>query len=307
MEPYVARQDISYEGKQEIYLPPSFLPRLASMLGMPVQRFSYLNLVAVRLRHGLADFPAYSAAAVKAGEGQVFVGDPTNVVGTATAVKSASSATRVQAWSLMVFGLLALAITVALVGQGLSRQVLLPASERATLRASGASRGQLAATALVSAGLTALLGAELAFVAAVVASPLMPIGLARQAEIHPGVDVDIAILVGGAGVLALLMTLWCAAPAWRAAAAVGPDPLPAATDRIPVLAGGLARMLRSPSAGMGVRFALSRGAGRRVLPVVSAWSQRFWPWPGWPPRSPSDRASPTSAPMPASRIGTGTC
>ena len=269
VEPYAAREHVSYEGKEGLYLPPAFLPRLAGMLGMPVQRLPYLNLAAVRLRHGTADFPAFEAAATKVGHGQVFVGDPGNVVGTTDAASSASRATRVEALSLLIFGLLALVVTGVLVGQGVSRQVVLQIDDYATMRALGANRGQLLATALLPAGITATLGAAFAFVVAIAASPLMPIGLARQAEIHPGVDLDPAILIGATAILAALVMAWCLRSSWQASRPMTDGRAPE-DERTSRLAGALGRGLRSPAAGMGVRFALERGRGRHAIPVASA-------------------------------------
>jgi hypothetical protein len=170
----------------------------------------------------------------------------------------------------MVFGLLALVTTVVLVGQAVSRQVALPPGDYSTLRALGMKRSQLMGVALLSAGATAFLGAGLALGVAVAASPLMPIGLARQAEIHSGISVDPAVLVGGSVALIILVTMWCAGPAWRSSTRPEGDQASWSHGRSSAGTVGLSRILRSPSAGIGARFALERGAGRQAVPVVSA-------------------------------------
>ncbi|HET6965396.1 MAG TPA: FtsX-like permease family protein [Acidimicrobiales bacterium] len=265
--PYVAGQHVSYEAKEQMYLPPAFLPYLARRLSLPVQRFPNLNLVAVRLQHGLADFPAYAKDALSAGHGQVFVGDPGSVTGTAEAAASAGRATRLEALSLLVFGLVALMITVVLVGQGVSRQVLLLSDEHAVLRSLGATRGQLLLAALLEAGLTAMVGAVAAFGVAVAASPLMPIGLARQAEIHPGLAVDGPVLAGGAALLIGLVVLWCLPPAWRASR---PTTFATGPSRVGALGRLAGARLVSPAASIGVGFGLRRGSGRQAVPVGGA-------------------------------------
>lgn len=269
--PYVAGQNVSYEGKEKVYLPPSFLPELARLIGLPVQGFPYMHLISVRLKHGPADYHAFAAAAAKVGGGQVFVGDPGNVMGTDTAAASASRATRLEAMALLVFGLVAALITILIVGQAIARQVLLRSDDHTVLRAVGATRRQLVGAALVVSAITGVAGALLAFLVAVVASPLMPIGLARQAEIRPGVAVDPLVLVGGCAALAVLIALWAVPAAWRASTVGSESRLSPMDDRRrSFLASGLAAMLRSPAAAMGARFGLQRGSGRRAVPVGSA-------------------------------------
>jgi hypothetical protein len=266
VEPYAARQDVSYESQEELYLPPSFLPWLARRLNMPVQGFPNMNLISVHLRHGIADFPRFATDAVKVGGGKVFVGDPGNVVGTTTAAASASRGTRLEAISLLAFGLVAALITILLVGQAVSRQVALGAEDQAVLQSLGTNRRQLFGAALIPAGVVGILGATFAFAVAVAASPLMPIGLARQAEIHPGLDVDVPVLVGGAVILSVLIALWSVPAVWRLGRSSADSP----GSRGFAAIGGMSRVLRSPAAGVGLLFGLRRGAGRWAVPVGSA-------------------------------------
>ena len=60
-------------------------------LGIPAGSLPNSNLVAVRLRHGPADYKAFTAAAKAIGGDQIFVGDQGNVVGTTTAASSIQS------------------------------------------------------------------------------------------------------------------------------------------------------------------------------------------------------------------------
>lgn len=273
VEPYTARQNVSYEAKDEIYLPPPFVSAFSRRTRQPVQSLADIDIAAVRLRHGVASYPAYASAATKAGGGQIFVGNAGNVLGTDTTLSSATRATRLQALSLLVFGLVALLITVLVVGQAVSRQVALDASDHAAMRALGATRSQLVGAAVVESGIAALLGAALAFAVAALASPLMPIGLARQAEIHRGFQVDLGVMLGGAALLAFVLLGWAAGPVLRSrsyqAATAGASSV-APSKGTSSFTAAIARLLRSPVAGMGVRFGLHRGAGGTSVPVVSA-------------------------------------
>src|SRR6185437_2795313 len=121
------------------------------------------------------------------------------------AASTASRATHVQAVALLAFALLSALGALLVVGQTIARQVQLDADEQAVLRALGMTRIQLAAATLVRAGVIGVCGALLAVTVAVLASPLTPIGLARQAEIDPGLAVDVPVLAVGAVVLLILV------------------------------------------------------------------------------------------------------
>lgn len=100
--------------------------------------------------------------------------------------------------ALAIFALV-LALTALLVlGQAASRLLLARTADNPVLWALGLTRTQLFAASLlevlVYSVTRALLACTVAVVAsAVVASPLMPIGSARLAELSPGVSVDAAV------------------------------------------------------------------------------------------------------------------
>jgi hypothetical protein len=109
-----------------------------------------------------------------------------------------------------------------------------------------------------------------AVAAAVAFSPLLPVGLARVAEPHPGIDADVLVLAGGAAaaiVVTVTLTAW---PGWRAAAQgplarpAGPGPAAQASLASRVVAAGPVPL------GMGLRFALRRGTAGSAVPVRSA-------------------------------------
>ena len=268
IRPLAAKQEVSYEGQQNLYLTPAFLPRLAAGLAVPVQSIPDINLVGVRLRHGAADWKSFSAAATAIGHGAIFT-SAGNIYGIHTAAASAERGIYLEVVALLLFGAIAALVTLLLAGQAIARQVMLEGDNYATMRALGVTRVQLLAIVVSRATVLGLAGGALAFVVAVLGSPLMPIGLARQAELHLGFDVDLVVLVPGIFIITLLIAARSTLPAWRVSRrsiAASGDVLVEA--RVSRLGDAIAR--RSPVAGIGVRFGLEPGRGRRAVPLLSA-------------------------------------
>jgi ABC-type lipoprotein release transport system permease subunit len=269
--PIAASQDVSYEGQQNLYLTPAFLPRLASGLGIPMQAIPNINLVGVRLRRGLADYKAFTADARRVGRGEITVGDSGNTSGAVTAAQSAQRGIHIEVVALVIFGCLTALVTLLLVGQAIGRQTQLDGDERATLRSLGASSGQLTGVIFLRAGVIAAVGAVIAVGVAVGLSPLMPFGLARQAELHPGVSIDPAILVPGAVAIVLVVLASAGVAALRIryrSTAHGDTAQVRSSSRWVV--SRLARWSVPPTAAMGVRYALQRGRDRNAVPVSTA-------------------------------------
>jgi ABC-type lipoprotein release transport system permease subunit len=153
-----------------------------------------------------------------------------------------------------------------LVGQTLGRQIVLEARDDPTLRALGMSRLQLFGAALLRAAPVAIGGAVLGALGAIALSPLTPLPgtVARRAELHPGVFVDVPVLLVGMAVAAVVATFAAALPAARAIRARDTQ------GRRPSLASRLATRGLRPPAVVGVRFALEPGRGRTAVPVRTA-------------------------------------
>ncbi|MFY9866438.1 MAG: FtsX-like permease family protein, partial [Trebonia sp.] len=132
-------------------------------------------------------------------------------------VNATERAIRPEAVALAVFAGLAGLIALAVIGQLLSRQLALDAAEFPILRALGVNRAALVTLSLARLGIVTVTGAIVALAVAIAASPLMPIGPARLAEPHPGVEVNLAILGAGFAAIALLPLAVLTPPAWRAA------------------------------------------------------------------------------------------
>jgi hypothetical protein len=267
--PLAAAQDVDYEGQGQVYLTPAFLSRYAAALGIPVQDVSSMNAYFVRVRGGPAGWNAFSAAAARidpAAQLSAGGGDALQV-----AAASAEQGTHLEVVALLLFGALAGLVTLLLAGQALARQVLLEEADLRILAGLGMSGAQVVALVVLRAALTAAAGGVLAVAAAVAASPLMPAGLARQAEISPGISVDAVVLAAGFLAIVVLLAAAAALPAWRISRRVGGRRGEGTrSPGTPPLAGLLAHSPLPLTMMLGVRFGLIRGRGRSAVPVGTA-------------------------------------
>ena len=227
---------------------------------------------AVRLAPGASQTAFTAAAAQLAGHypdtaGQIIT------INQADQINATERAIRPQAVALAVFAGLAGLIALAVIGQLLSRQLTLDAAEFPVLRALGVQRAALVALSLARLGLVTAAGAIVAVAVAVAASPLMPIGPARLAEPHPGLEVNLVILGAGFWIIALLPLAVLVPPAWRAARqAQGPLGVAEPADRQsrPSRLAAALTHAGSVTGGAGVAMAFEPGHGRTAVPVRSA-------------------------------------
>ena len=196
LAPLAAAQQVAYERESDIYLTRAFLPRYAAALGVPVQDLSGMNEYYVRVRGGLAGWHVFSAEASRLDRGATVQAGGGGGGGARLQVAAASAerGTRLEVVALLLFGTLAAFVTLLLVGQALARQMLLEEADLAILAGLGMSRAQIFGLEMLRAALIGVAGGVLAAAAAVAASPVMPVGLARQAEISPGVSADALVL-----------------------------------------------------------------------------------------------------------------
>jgi putative ABC transport system permease protein len=231
---------------------------------------TYGSQAGVRLRPGVsvASF-AHTAAALArrypATGGVIVVSLQDEAAATQRAI-------RPQAVALALFAALVALIALAVIGQLLSRQLSLDSAEYPVLSALGMSRITLAALSLARLAVVTTAGAVLAVIIAIAASPWMPIGPARLAEPHPGIDVNLAVLGAGLVLIAGLPLLLLAALVWRNAVRTArplgtPDPAgPAKASRL----GAALGRLGSVPGSIGVRMAFEPGHGQTTVPVRSA-------------------------------------
>jgi hypothetical protein len=178
---------------------------------------------------------------------------------------------RPQAGALTIFAIVVALTGLLVIGQTLVRQTHLDGIDHATLGSLGMTRPQLFVLAIGRILPAALVAGVVAVAGAFALSPLMPIGIARVAEPHPGFDFDARILLGGALVLAAVVMALVIVPAWRATRRTTPSPAPHGS-RIAV---ALGRAGAPPVPAAGVRFALEPGRGSTAVPVRTTIGSAF--------------------------------
>jgi hypothetical protein len=263
LSPVPVQQDVIYLGVNDLYLTPAFW----RANGQTVANFGVG--VAVRLHRGIEDLDGFRVAV------RGLPGGPKANIEVGSDIEQTSGRARramqVQAVALLAFAVLAAIAGLLVVGQSVARQVQLDAGEQAILRAVGMTRSQLVAATLVRVALVGAGGALLAVILAVLASPLSPIGLARQAEVDPGLSVDVRVLaVGVVGVLVAVlaragMAAWWVTQAGGSVSVRGRTP-----RRSSLVVERMARAGATPSAVTGIRLALEPGRGETAAPVRTA-------------------------------------
>lgn len=257
-------QDVEYLGGQEtVYLPVDFFRvHVAPLFGDDL-----LNEggAAVRLRHGAADLPRFRADADRLAKAQFGADTILQTTPAAEAVGAATRAVRVQAVAMWVFTAAAAVAVLFLLGQALHRHVATDAADHVALHAMGMTRRQLRLASVGLAAVIAVGGAVGAVVVAVVASPATPFGLARQAEPHPGIAVNVAILSVGALAIVALFTAWVI-PATRRIPT--PDAVADGDRRRSRLARAVEGVGLPPPATSGIAMAFDAG-GAAGVPVRS--------------------------------------
>lgn len=158
-----------------------------------------------------------------------------------------------QVAALGIFSAIAVLVALVIVGQAISRRLQADAVALAPMAALGVTRPQRAVLGIARIALAAVVGAGLAVVIAVVASPLGPVGVARDVEPDPGLRVDLPVLVLGGLAVAIVFTLVAIRPAIVATRRRELRPTPSAPGAWAAAAG------LAPSTVAGVRFALDRG------------------------------------------------
>ena len=248
------------QGSADVLVPRSFVS--AHQAGVLA-----FHAAACRLRHGLADFPAFSRAVDHLSPGAFVysIEDESTFV---------NRSTHLLAISMWLFAALAAVAGLLIFGQALVRRTFEESTENPRLRSLGMTGRQLFGVGMARALLVGVGGAVVALLLAFLVSPVAPLGrLARVAEPHPGFMFDPVVLPTAAVLAVVLSALVGAVPAWAASRVRG-DPLGSAlvggAARPSVVAGGLARAGFPPTAVAGVRLALEPGRGRTATPVRSA-------------------------------------
>jgi hypothetical protein len=269
--PAVTEQDNLYVNRGDLFLTPAYWQRHGPDLA------GYGVVMVVALERGPADLARLTADVRRlfGSDARVQPVRPDDGVTGATlgTMPGLRRAIRLEAGALLAFAALAAIAALLLVGQSLGRQVFLESVEYPMLRAVGMTRGQLVAVALVRAAVVGVGGAAVAMAVAVALSPLAPIGLARRAELDPGVSADWTVLAPGGFAVAILVAACAGLAAWRASRS--PLGSVGVVESVPArrpsrVAGALASAGLPPTAVTGAKLALEPGRGRTAVPVRAA-------------------------------------
>lgn len=219
----------------------------------------------VRLRNGTRDLPAFTRGLNRL--------SPNAQVVTINRIEATAPVQRgldVQATALRLLGVVVAALTILLLGQALARQATLEADDDEVLRELGFVNAQLRALAFGRGLAIGVATSLVATATAALLSLLTPVGVARQAELHPGMAVNVAYFGVGLVAAFLFVVVISVIPALS----VSSSARRTQRARSRVTAGArVGRVLAaagvSTSAETGFRMALEPGRGRTSVPVRS--------------------------------------
>ena len=220
--------------------------------------------IAVRLGRGSEDVAAFKSLLERRSGGRPLFARTQLEVATAT-----ERAIAVQADALRLVAVIAAVAGALLIGLTLLRQQRLAETEIPVLRALGMSPSQLMLSALLRAVLVGTAGAVVSVFVAVAMSPLAPIGVARNAEVDPGLAVDAPVLVLGALATFAAVVAVSLPAVVRAARVSRAERGGRRSPRLVRITDAIARAGLAPTVVNGVRLAMAPGRGDAATPVRS--------------------------------------
>jgi len=239
-----------------------FTPAFTKRYGAEIGSYSG-NILSARLRHGAADVPRLVRRAREFfGRAENF--DVSSVADTVAVQQSID----LLALGAAIFATVAAIAGLTAIALGFRRRVDAGNDDHEVLRSLGLTRAQRALAVGIPAVPTALLGALVGVLGAWLASPLLPMGLARKAEPDPGLHFDGLVLGAGFALVVAVLLIVIAVIAW-ASARVRPVGA-AAPVRPGIAARAVASLGVGPTASIGVRMALESGGQTVRVPVRSA-------------------------------------
>jgi hypothetical protein len=171
-------------------------------------------------------------------------------------------AVKAQAIGLWILAGLAGLITIAALGQLLTRHTRLSTAETSILSSVGVTRARLTGEAAARAGIIVAVAAALAAAVAFSASGVFPFGFVRQIEPHPGAHGDALVLAAGTALVVLGLVGWFAVTS-RFRRSGGPSRRAGGVDAI-------AARCRTSAMATGVRLPSRRATPRRSGPGSAA-------------------------------------
>ena len=223
--------------------------------------------VDIRTSHGASDVPGVAKAArpIFATSGGL------SLQGGAEDTQSARSAISVLTSTLWVFAGVAGLAGIVAIGIMLTREISLASVDQETLRSLGLTRLQLLSMSGPSVLLIAAGGAILTVLGALVASPLLPVGVARRADPNLGFHADWLVLALGVMTVATVVLVIASLAALRSTRSSALDATSGTRGRTSRVVETAAQAGLVPTATNGLRMAVEPGRGRRAVPVRSAY------------------------------------
>jgi hypothetical protein len=234
---------------------PAFLPAHPEVGGFP-------PLLQVRLADGASVSQLRSEVRALLGPGaELSVSGWEAVYGA-----SLRSALDVLATTLLVIMAVAGGVGAVLLSQVSARHLAASRESLQRLSELGLARRAVAGSGAAAPAAALALGIVLGASASVLASPLLPIGVARRAEPDPGLVVDLVAIGAGTGLVLLAALGGLAVHAWRSAGP-GPGSSPVRASSTAELA---TRLGAGPAAVNGVRFAFGASGRADAVPARTA-------------------------------------
>jgi ABC-type antimicrobial peptide transport system permease subunit len=276
-DPYVTVRVVGVGAKRDSIVPVNALASQPSLIAGPAfaRRFSpayyAFDGAFVKLAPG-GSKAAFSARAQTLAKQYPETGGGVFVADEHQQAAQVEHAIRPQAVALALFSIFAALAAVIAVAQMLARQIFVASSDNPTLRSLGLGGREMFLAALAPVAASAVVGAVIAVVASILASPLMPIGPARLAEPHPGIAVDWLVLGVGALTIIGLVVLAAAWPAWRASQAAEREAhvLDRGNRYAPRVEATVMRAGAPASTAVGISHAVDPGRGGRAVPMRAA-------------------------------------
>jgi hypothetical protein len=261
----VGRTELEVAGSQPLIL---LTPAFYALHRYDIGHFD--EILHVRLTHGDQDVAAFQEGVRRV----VPESEGVTVTPQADSSTSIEDATGVQAVSLVIFAIAAGLAGFVAIGEALARQTALSTDDQIKLHALGLSRRQRFTALIAPAALVTVTGAAVAVGVALLASPVMPTGLARRAEPDPGFAADWLVLGLGFVAVAILVSGRAAISAWRTAGRLELRVRPGwrgagggVAGAARCTAAGCDR--RADGAGTGAQHRSPAGGGDRRLPGVT--------------------------------------
>jgi predicted lysophospholipase L1 biosynthesis ABC-type transport system permease subunit len=243
-----------------VFLTPAFLDRYGDAIAI------YPGGITARLHNGARDVPAFTRAVR-----ELLPDDPGLEIQPTTDVsRRIDESIRVLVVALALCAASAALAALAAIGFAMSRHLSRSPGDVVTMRWLGMTARERIGASVMTMLPVAVGGAALGVALAYVASPLMPVGIARDADPDLGLSFDPLVLGVGFVIVAVAVSGLAALAAWRAGRFAASTEGIEAPSRPPRRFRRATPVTAPVARPLGVRMALEPGRGTTAVPVRSA-------------------------------------